>query len=568
MASTTASTSHIISNLHLGADADGVDFKVFGDTTSSYMLWDASANNLLFTGSAGLSYGTLSSTAQTGITLSSSNTSVLDVFADDNNVALTNAVYTNIRARTMLFKTPTEGSLYSVLGQIKCADEVDFNPGVFAGVRGYIETMDDTDIKSGAKMWAVDGCLDAALASYTVKSGGISAAFHAELTGAGTFTQDSGGILAGLYIDETATSGKWGYGIYMTAGSANKAIRVGSLSSTTAGSGMLIDATHTRAVEVHVDDNDTARAVGTQGRAIFGRTMIYANNACEDWGIDGLSKMSGVAKTGNVSAGVVGRFETTGTCSTATGSGNTFVAGVMGRLGLGSGFTIGASTYACGVLSFYNTAAASDPTGERTVAYMATASDIAGTGDWDYGVFLEDTAIGIYSSTTTQAHEMIVSALPANARGARYAFTCATPAMSDGYGAHEIDLTVGGTATGSVCASSTWINAGASATLASSAYAWVHNDGVWLDNSATATGACIVWSRVQFAFGTNTTYSTLHLFDLNLDIDQDMTSLINVNNLALTGFTAGAHASAVTGSIPFIGTGGSVKYIRVYDSAS
>jgi len=47
-----------------------------------------------------------------------------------------------------------------------------------------------------------------------------------------------------------------------------------------------------------------------------------------------------------------------------------------------------------------------------------------------------------------------------------------------------------------------------------------------------------------------------------------MTSLINVNNLALTGYTAGTHSSAVTGSIPFIGAGGSVKYIRVYDTAS
>jgi hypothetical protein len=39
---------------------------------------------------------------------------------------------------------------------------------------------------------------------------------HAELTGAGEFVQSSGGILAGLYIDEQVTTGKWGYGIYVT----------------------------------------------------------------------------------------------------------------------------------------------------------------------------------------------------------------------------------------------------------------------------------------------------------------------------------------------------------------
>ena len=257
----------------------------------------------------GMSFGTLSSTEQTGVALSSSDATVFNVFADDNNVALTNAVYTNIRARTMLFKTPTEGSLYSVLGQIKCADEVDFNPGVFAGVRGYLETMDDTDVKSGAKVWGVEGCLDATLASVTVKDGGILGGLHAELRGAGTFTQESGGILAGLYIDETVTSGQWGYGIYMTAGSAGKAIKVGTLSSTTAGSGMLVDSSNTSAVEIHCDDNDSALGSAVTARCIDGRMMNYNSPKSETWGIQGKCKISVLARTANVAAGVVGAFE-------------------------------------------------------------------------------------------------------------------------------------------------------------------------------------------------------------------------------------------------------------------
>ncbi|GAG05231.1 unnamed protein product, partial [marine sediment metagenome] len=208
--------------------------------------------------------GELSSTDQTGMHLSSTNPNIIDSFADDNNAALTNAVYTNVRARTMLFKTPTEGSIFSVLGQIKCADEVDFNPGVFAGVRGYIETMDDTDIKSGAKMWAVEGCLDAALASYTVKSGGISAGFHAELTGAGTFTQDSTGVLAGLYIDETATSGSWGYGVYVTG-----ADKVWYSSNTISGS------TATNSMEIAVTDTQT-------NSSTYSRSLYVSHTATGD----------------------------------------------------------------------------------------------------------------------------------------------------------------------------------------------------------------------------------------------------------------------------------------------
>jgi len=51
MASTTARTSHLVSNLVLGSDADGVDFTVYGDTTGHYLKYDASANKLQLIGS-------------------------------------------------------------------------------------------------------------------------------------------------------------------------------------------------------------------------------------------------------------------------------------------------------------------------------------------------------------------------------------------------------------------------------------------------------------------------------------------------------------------------------------
>ncbi len=36
----------------LGEDATGLDFKVFGDTTGKYMLWDQSADKLIVIGTA------------------------------------------------------------------------------------------------------------------------------------------------------------------------------------------------------------------------------------------------------------------------------------------------------------------------------------------------------------------------------------------------------------------------------------------------------------------------------------------------------------------------------------
>ena len=188
-----------------------------------------------------LNFGTLSSSTQTGITLSASAPSVLNVFADDGNATLTNEVYSAIWARTMLFKDATGITLVSVKGQIKCADEIDFASGVYAGVQGYLETMDDTDIQSGGKVWAVDASIESpASGAVTVDSGGILAGLHAELTGAGSFIQSSGGILAGLYIDEQVTTGQWGYGIYIASGAAATGIYVGGAISATDGRAMKI----------------------------------------------------------------------------------------------------------------------------------------------------------------------------------------------------------------------------------------------------------------------------------------------------------------------------------------
>ena len=204
--------------LTVGVDDTGYDVTLYGDTSGSYVQWDASDDRLEFAYS-GISMGTLSSASQTGVHLTAAKNEVLEVYADDNNTTLENAVYSTVRSRTMLFKDCTGISLFGVRGQIKCADEIDFASGVYAPVQGYFETIDDTDIQSGAKFWGVDSSLESPTdGTVTVKSGGILGGLHAELTGSGEFVQDSGGILAGLYIDEQVTTGDWGYGVYVASG--------------------------------------------------------------------------------------------------------------------------------------------------------------------------------------------------------------------------------------------------------------------------------------------------------------------------------------------------------------
>lgn len=191
--------------------------------------------------------------------------------------------------------------------------------------------------------------------------------------------------------------------IEMAGGGTVVAIKVGALSSATPGSGVELSATTTRAMEIHADDNNTARAVGTQGRAIFGRMMVYADNACEDWGVHGLSKVSGVAKTGNVSAGVVGAFETTGTCQVSTGSGNSFVAGVMGRIGTSGSVTLDTGTYAACVMAFGNNQNSNAFTGTGFCGFFATVTDVGTAETFDYGLLIDTSCAvtGIQINTTS-----------------------------------------------------------------------------------------------------------------------------------------------------------------------
>jgi len=296
MASTGKATSHIYSNLDLGSDGNGSDLKLYGDTASSYTLWDASANTLKFAGVGGLAFGTLSSTAQNGVTLSAANNEVLEVYADDGNATLANAVYSTIRSRTMLFKACTAGTIIGVRGQLKFADEADMGPGVFAGVQGYMETVKDMDVKSGGKFWGVDSSFDVPTTGvFTVASGGIAGGFHAELTGAGQFTQASGGILAGLYIDEQATTGNWGYGVYIADGGAAVGIRLGSGTTgisfggdLTTGIDMTTSLSATDAILIAGANADAIHISGAQ--TAYG---VHISGACTTAGVflDGTNKL-------------------------------------------------------------------------------------------------------------------------------------------------------------------------------------------------------------------------------------------------------------------------------------
>lgn len=158
--------------------------------------------------------GILSSTSQTGHHLSATYPVAVDFLMDDNNTTLTNEVYIGTRNRIMLFKDASGVSIFGTRGQLKMANGVDFTTGVFAANQGYLELVGDTTANAGAKVWGYDACIEVITSkTLTIASGAYCAGIHAELTGAGSVSNS--GILAGVYVDSSAATAVWPYGMYV-----------------------------------------------------------------------------------------------------------------------------------------------------------------------------------------------------------------------------------------------------------------------------------------------------------------------------------------------------------------
>ena len=148
------------------------------------------------------------------------------------------------------------------------------------------------------------------------------------------------------------------------------------------------------------------------------------------------------------------------------------------------------------------------------------------------------------------AHDLLE--LEANERGSRQRGTIATPAMTDGYGVWESELTVTGLATGDIAERSDWINLTGDATIPS--YMFIHTDGVY-DGGATLTGALIAWAKYTCMLASNPVWCSL--WELNFDgANSEIDAIFNVNDPVLAlGYATGS-VSSVIGSIPFFSQAG------------
>lgn len=191
-----------------------------------------------------------------------------------------------------------------------------------------------------------------------------------------------------------------------------------------------------------------------------------------------------------------------------------------------------------------------------------------GTNNFDVQIFGDDGHM-LWDSALTRL-SLVNTALGADTRIASFHGTMATPGMGDGVGVHEIDLTMTGIATGFCTASSTWVNVVGTAQGFVSSWEAItpRNDGVYAAGTTTITNAAIFYGGRFQCILADSDYDVLALFSTN--VTQVQTAIFHTNSQPNFGLVAGAHVSAVTGSIPLVCdiAGDSIKYVRVYDTAA
>src|SRR3989344_5450816 len=230
------------------------------------------------------------------------------------------------------------------------------------------------------------------------------ASFYGGFISSASSTVNSTLTVSGVFqASSTALFGSGG----IVIGTTTRAIKIGDLSSTVPGSGVGLTDSVTKAVEVNADDNDTARSTGIQGIGVRSRLMIYADNSTEDWAVDGLTKYSAVAKNQNISAGVMGRWESTG-ATTLIGSG-WGVAGVIGRIGTEAAVAISDGARAAALMAFGNNAIGNAFTGAgKYVGLWVLQSSTATMDPFDYGIEIQNDAatVGVKIGTATTDIEL------------------------------------------------------------------------------------------------------------------------------------------------------------------
>jgi len=275
-------TYAITGSVTIGEDGDGDDLKVFGDTASNYLLYDADTNKLYLYGTAGhLHVGTFASLLQgSGVKLTSTHTGAVKIYADDGGASIASSVR-GLLSRTLLTVDQTGSSIRAAMGQLKLATGVDVQSGIYTGLQGYVELAGTHSAKTGSTFSCIDASAEITTA-LTVDSGGEFFGIHVETTGAGTITNN--GTCAAIGITKASGAASWPVGLSVGTSIATTGISIGTCTT-----GVTI--------------GDTTTAVAVTGTATDG---ILISGACTDGiHLSGTNTATGIHISGDQVDGIL-----------------------------------------------------------------------------------------------------------------------------------------------------------------------------------------------------------------------------------------------------------------------
>ena len=171
-------------------------------------------------------------------------------------------------------------------------------------------------------------------------------------------------------------------------------------------------------------------------------------------------------------------------------------------------------------------------------------------------------AIGIgTAAVTNQTVTIANTAVAATGRIAKLSATLAAAALTDGYGAFEVDVTMSGSPTDHSAASSSWVNI-TGGTVPAGTYICARNDGIYEEAAATVTNAKIIFgSRMQYIF--SDTDALRFPFSLNTN-NAAITAMFDCNNISDFGTVASA-GTAANVLLPILrDAGGNLRYVMLY----
>ena len=173
-----------------------------------------------------------------------------------------------------------------------------------------------------------------------------------------------------------------------------------------------------------------------------------------------------------------------------------------------------------------------------------------------------DNTVGIGgAAVANQTVTVTNSAVAATGRLMKLTGTVAAAALTDGYGAFEVDVTLSGSPTDHSAAASAWVNI-TGGTVPAGTYICARNDGIYEESAATITNAKLIFgSRMQYI--ATDTDGLRFPFSLNTN-NTAITAVFDCNNYTDFGAVANA-GTALNIMVPFCrDAGGTLRYVPLY----